>query len=246
MDVSQRPAPTAPSGAGPAVRDDATRTAPPGVVPTPRDDTPRTGLRDRKKRSTRRALMTAALDLYERQGFHATSLEDIAAAVGVSPRTLTRYFGSKEGVILSFEDGYRAAITAELARRPADEPPLDALRNAVFTAIARRDPDADESWYPRAQRLIHNTPALLAQSLERDTREQKTLARVIAHRIGDDRETTLYPKVLVATVFAAVHTAKDAWQQTPDRSPETFDVLLREALSLLDSGLTPPGGPTSR
>src|SRR4249919_3849313 len=61
--------------------------APPGILaPMP------TGLRELKKQRTRAAIQAAALALIERQGYDATTCEQISAAAEVSPATFFRYF----------------------------------------------------------------------------------------------------------------------------------------------------------
>ncbi|WP_405799244.1 TetR/AcrR family transcriptional regulator [Streptomyces sp. NBC_01506] len=198
-----------------------------------------TGLRERKKLLTRRALMEAATDLFERKGFRATSLEDIAAVVEISPRTLTRYFGSKEGVILGYEDDNNAALLRELAARPATESPLEALRAATLAVIDGSSGEDGER-YLRVQRLIMANPPLLARSLERITEQGHTLAGVLAARMGVDPEADMYPRLAVGVVGAAVQTAKEQWLRGRDEPAEKLTGLIREALDLLMSWPAPP------
>ncbi|MFE4366664.1 TetR/AcrR family transcriptional regulator [Streptomyces sp. NPDC056835] len=197
------------------------------------------GLRERKKLLTRRALMEAATGLYERKGFHATSLEDIAAVVNVSPRTLTRYFGSKEGVILGYEDDDNAALLRELAARPAAESPLEALRAATLAVIDGSSGEDGER-YLRVQRLIMANPPLLAKSLERTTEQCHVLAGVLAGRMGVDPDTDMYPRLVVGVVGAAVQTAKERWLRVPGEPAERLTDLFREALDLLGPWPAPP------
>jgi AcrR family transcriptional regulator len=71
-------------------------------------------LRERKKQHTRRALHDAARQLIERQGLDGTTIEQICAAVDVSPRTFFNYFPSKAAAALNLPD---TAISAETIAR---------------------------------------------------------------------------------------------------------------------------------
>src|SRR5256714_941819 len=93
--------------------------------------TPISGLRERKKQRTRDALVDAAFALFRRKGFEATTIDEIADAVDVSPRTFFRYFESKEDVALTLLDLQFSTIYEEFAARPAHEPVLTALRHAT-------------------------------------------------------------------------------------------------------------------
>ena len=64
---------------------------------------PRPGLRERKKAATMHRIQAAALDLFERHGFDAVSIEQVADAAEVSPSTVYRYFGTKEGLVVHDE-----------------------------------------------------------------------------------------------------------------------------------------------
>jgi AcrR family transcriptional regulator len=62
-----------------------------------------TGLRERWRVKARRAIQECALDLFDERGFAAVTIEEIAAAAEVSPSSVYRYFGTKEGIIVADE-----------------------------------------------------------------------------------------------------------------------------------------------
>jgi len=62
-----------------------------------------TGLRERKRLAAMRTIQEKALDLFDERGFAAVTIEEIAAACDVSPSSVYRYFGTKEGLIVSDE-----------------------------------------------------------------------------------------------------------------------------------------------
>jgi AcrR family transcriptional regulator len=75
----------------------------------------------------REKLIDVALDLCMRRGYHATTVEQIAAAAGVTPDTFGRYFASKEAVILSVNEDILHAAAAALEGVPPNTNPLEAL-----------------------------------------------------------------------------------------------------------------------
>src|SRR3954471_17244317 len=101
------------------------------------------GLRERKKRETRRALNLAALDLVEEKGFTAVTTEEIAARAGVSARTFFNYFPSKEAAVIGTTPDELEAYAADLAQARDGESPIDALRRllAGMMAPASFDPE---------------------------------------------------------------------------------------------------------
>jgi AcrR family transcriptional regulator len=62
-----------------------------------------TGLRERWRISAMRTIQERALDLFDERGFDAVTIEEIAAAAEVSPSSVYRYFGTKEGLIVADE-----------------------------------------------------------------------------------------------------------------------------------------------
>jgi AcrR family transcriptional regulator len=103
------------------------------------------GLRERKKAQTRRLLIDTAVELCLKQGYENTTVDQITDAVEVSPRTFSRYFGSKEAVFIAVIDDLAEDITAELRSQPPSLGPMEALRAAhmsVLSRVAERRPVA--------------------------------------------------------------------------------------------------------
>lgn len=213
-----------------------------------------TGLRERKKERTRQALIDAAYELFQRNGFDATTVEEIAAAVEVSPRTFFRYFASKEEVALTLQDDLKTAIIGELSARPADEPVMTAMRRA-FHAVAELLQDFDgqnlldkdsgiSQRFACFNELMTSSPSLFAASIEHTTAKQDDLVRLVADRMGTDAVTDLRPHLATAVAVCAVRAAMETWKRAgggPGSVLEGFD----RAFGLLEDGLNYPAAPRS-
>src|SRR5271156_2061193 len=92
------------------------------------------GLRERKKARTRAAIREHALRLFREQGYHETTVEQIAEAAEVSPSTFFRYFPTKEDVVLL--DELDVITLAAFERQPAGLTPVAAFRAAAAEAFA--------------------------------------------------------------------------------------------------------------
>ena len=77
---------------------------------------PHASLRERKKQATRRSLRRAALDLVTERGFAHVTVEDIAAAADVSPRTFFNYFPTKEAALFGADPDRITALRERVAR----------------------------------------------------------------------------------------------------------------------------------
>src|SRR5260370_17036271 len=103
---------------------------------------PTRGRRDRKKSETRQALREAAHRLFAEKGFSRTTIDDIAEAADVSRRTFFRYYDSKDDLLRADVADLLPVMLAALRRRPAEEPPLAAILNALRTLIGPDGPPA--------------------------------------------------------------------------------------------------------
>src|SRR3954465_10121367 len=143
-------------------------------MPSVRNVSP--GLRELKKQRTRIAIQEAALDLIVRQGYDATTCEQIAAAAEGSPATLFRYFPTKEDVVL--QDDYDPLMAAAVAARPARERPFQAVRRALRETLAQL-PDHEMSIVRERIRLLLSVPALRARLHEQSDAARVALADVL-------------------------------------------------------------------
>lgn len=203
----------------------------------PRATGAQTGLRERKKQQTRQALSWTALRLSVERGLENVRVEDIAAEVGVSPRTFNNYFSSKyEAIVSRHVDRVRQAADA-LRARPADEPLWEAVTGAVLERFGGEDRRPDPEW-TAGVRLLLAEPSLQGEFLRGSAAAENEFAVAVAERTGTDPGRDLYPAVAAGAVHAAVRAAMDRWL-TAD-PPVPIPPLLREALRLLAAGLAEP------
>jgi AcrR family transcriptional regulator len=195
----------------------------------PKTITPLAGsLRERKKLKTRESIQREAMRLIQEQGYDKTTIEQIAAAVDVSPSTFFNYFPSKEDVVLY--DAYDPMIGKLLLERPADEPIGLAIRNVLeeMAGIFERD---REIILARA-RLWLDEPSLRARLWEELERGQVFMTGLIAQRSGrnaDDFEI----RVSVMVIIMAAMEAMREWVRHDGKG--SFVVTVRRALDLVDA-----------
>jgi AcrR family transcriptional regulator len=93
------------------------------------------GLWSRTRQAAFAEIAEVAMDLFLEKGFEATTFDDIAAAVGISRRSLFRYFGTKEDIVLWGMADEGALARDALAERPDDEPLWTSLLNVLVTLL---------------------------------------------------------------------------------------------------------------
>ena len=174
------------------------------------------------------AVSLVALRLFDDQGFDAVSMDDVAAAAGVSRRSLFRLFPNKAALVWGGLDEFAARFREALRSRPADEPSAVALR-AAYRIGATFPDDAVEVTRHRL-RVIRANPSLEHVGAATVTALTDEILRYVAER---DRVTAddLAVAVRAHTLAAAASAALTWWALHGDGRPE--DVLER-ALALLD------------
>lgn len=194
-------------------------------------------LRERKKRQTRRALRRAALSLVKTRGLASVTVEDIAAAANVSPRTFFNYFTTKEDAISGWDPAVRAEIVQRLRARPADESAPQALRAALLEVLSPFD--VDHRNLLDMLTVTRSDPHLIAHNVARWEEGQRELIAALAERRGTDPTGDSYAALVVATMLAAGRVALMSWCEQEGRVP--LAQLLASSLDVLQRGLAEPG-----
>lgn len=172
-------------------------------------------------------LERVALDLFTRRGFDETTVEDIAAAAGISRRTFFRYYASKNDVVWGDFDALLRRMEAWLASSPGDVSLLDVLSDAVvrFNALP---PEAVPSHRQRMSLILH-VPALQAHSTLRYADWRAVVARFASRRL-DQPVDALAPQLIGHVALGAAVAAYERWLRDDTSDLAT---LLAQAFSAL-------------
>ena len=207
-----------------------------------------TGLRERKKADTRRALSDAALRLAFEGGFDTVTRETIADLAGVSLRTFNNYFtGKYEALAYRQTERLRRGI-ALLRQRPADEPLWTSITEAVLEPLEAdfRDADGEENRIPSCIELAEIRKLLLRAEI-RDAVSKELFdewLEAIAERTGTDPAHDMYPRLVAAVVRAVGDAATETYVLADP--PVAISALLRSAFAEVASGLPEPAKPKRR
>ncbi|OBF63634.1 TetR family transcriptional regulator [Mycobacterium sp. 852002-50816_SCH5313054-b] len=201
-----------------------------------------TGLRERKKADTRRALSDAALNLAFERGMENVTRDEIANVAGVSLRTFNNYFNGKyEALAYRQTERLRHGIST-LRQRPAAEPLWTALEHAVLKPLEEDFGDmyGAENQVPSRKDLVEVRKLLMnpqvRNALPQDLFDE--WLEVIAERTGTDPEHDLYPRLVVAVVRAVGEAAAEAYVRADP--PVAITDLIRDGFAAVSSGLPEP------
>jgi TetR/AcrR family transcriptional regulator, regulator of mycofactocin system len=190
--------------------------------------------RGRRPSTSREDVARAALELFSRQGYDETTVDEIAAAVGVSRRTFFRYYDSKRDVVWGEFDAELVRLHHELYRAPADQSMMDVLRRAVMATNRFGAGELDELRIRIG--LIGSVPTLVAHSAVRYAEWCQVVAGFVAGRTGG-RPDDLGPQTVARAALGAATAAFTVWAADGDGDlPSEVD----RAFRLLASGFDEP------
>ena len=187
-----------------------------------------------KKAETRRSIQDHALALFLDKGYEQTTVEEIAAAAGVSHMTFFRYFPRKEEVV-EYDD-YDPILAELIISRPAEESPLDAVRAAMRAGLEQILPADRESILIRTNLLL-STPALQARNWIAQEATRDLIAGALSRRAGAPAPD-LATSVQAAAIVAASGMAITAW--AAEGGTADLTTAVDDALAAL-AAITTPG-----
>ncbi len=187
---------------------------------------------DRRRRLVRGELARVAVALFAERGFDTVTVDEIAAAAGMSQRTFFRYFATKEDVVLEFERGLWQDLVTAFDERPADEGAVTALREA-FRVTSHVEP-ADRARALQLARILDAAPALQARATGERVAEDQALVAGVARRMGVDGEDWR-ARVVLAAMSSVAGAEFRAWAQDGGSGDPAERIVT--ALALLEHGL---------
>lgn len=160
------------------------------------------GHRERKKAQTRERIHKEALSLFERQGFAATTIAEIAAAADVSPRTVFVHYPTKEDLVFGDVESALTAFDAAMGQRAPGVTTMQALRAWMSqTATGWLEPDVEVQI-----RLAKEVASIAERKVHVAERFRRPLASALAADLGapvDDLRVQLAAAAVTAGLMQA-------------------------------------------
>lgn len=191
----------------------------------------------RWKPDARGRLEKAALELYNHQGFDATTVAEIAARAGLTERTFYRHFADKREVLFPGGNPLAGTLADAAAAAPRSLAPLEVISHALTEAAPVFEERAD---------LVRQRQAVIAANPELQERELAKLAALVsalAHALRERGLETTVAALAAEIGIAAFKVAYERWVNDPGRL--TLAEHIRETLDTARR-LTAPAEPVAR
>jgi AcrR family transcriptional regulator len=186
-------------------------------------------LRERQRAQTKIEIRRAAIELFELQGFAATTVDEIAQAAGVSARTVYNHFRDKDEVLTFPLDSVLPVILIEAKRfGPGDTGAEVAVVRAVLRAI-ETDPERSEL-LRRANRIIGSNPALDAIIGRQQLEWERALSAALLRN-----SPTVSERARVTAAVSLGRISMTAWVDAENQALASIFDQCVEALSTFDT-----------
>ncbi|MFT3864974.1 MAG: helix-turn-helix domain-containing protein [Solirubrobacterales bacterium] len=200
------------------------------------------GVRERRKLETRERLLKAAKEQFEKDGYDEVTVAQIAAAAGVTAKTLFQHFPSKEDLLMAELDDVHAEMIRALKGRERGVTPLQAVAAWLLDWEARRPPDG----YDRFIRMVGTGPGVEAMRRRLYEEWEGAVVEVLADEANEARpnpRTRLVAAQLISMirVLTSAEVTASLERYPPEERREAFMDWTREATEMLAKGLDAPG-----
>ncbi|WP_018178387.1 TetR family transcriptional regulator [Jongsikchunia kroppenstedtii] len=183
-------------------------------------------LRDQKRLAVQREATARAVELFGEHGYDAVTVDQLAAAAGMSRRTFFRYFASKDELIVGKWELIGRDITEALCARPSNEPTWEALRRAFDVVVEHYADPVRRANSLRLDAIVLNHPTLRAAYLLKINDIARTCADIVRRRDGYAANDPL-PYVIANAAGACLMSAMAATlADRPDEFADEIDALM--------------------
>ena len=188
-------------------------------------------VRERTRRAVRGELAQLAVGLFVEKGYDETTIDDLAAAAGMSKRTFFRYFASKEELVMGKYEFFGEQLAEDLAARPAGEPVWVSLRQVFGRVVDHVESDARATESVAMEKIVRDHPTLNASYLERVSRMQELVLDEARTRTGRPDPADPRTAAIVGAAFSCLIAAWTTWLTTNQARP--FGDLLDQAMDAI-------------
>jgi AcrR family transcriptional regulator len=196
-------------------------------------DTVTPSLRERKKARLRVEMTRAAVELFKRQGFDATTVEQIVAKVDASPRTFFRYFGTKEDVLFGDTPDRLLSLRERLDTAGDDEAPIEVIKETLTEQIDNFTIFDDPQLEADCAQLWVSEPAPRRRYIEIVLEWENVISAYLA-RAWRAEPDSVECRLVAMALIAAVRVCLERGAGGVDVAHEA----LRRGFALLDRGIS--------
>src|SRR6266576_7107746 len=190
-------------------------------------------VRERTRRAVRDELTQLAKELFVEKGYDETTVDDLAAAAGMSKRTFFRYFASKEELVMGKYEVLGEQLAEDLAARPAGEPIWVSLRQVFGRVVEYSESEARGTASVAMEKIVRDHPALNASYLERVSRIQELVLDEARIRTGWPDPADPRTAAVVGAAFSCLIAAWTTWLTSNQAQP--FGELLDQAMDAIQN-----------
>lgn len=193
--------------------------------------------RERRTQETRRAIIDAARDLFEAEGYAETTVDQIAVRADVAPRTFFRYFPTKESLLFAEFDEVRCQMLDALEARPTEEHPIDSLSIVLEELIGVVEERRDDLAWGFRMCEEHEVGGVYERTIIKEQTHER-ISAFLADRLGVDQDTDPRPLAWTMAAMGVLGATLKAGARASERrsagdTVRAFDEALRSTADAL-------------